>query len=796
MNLGQQISYIQLLQRHTHIQIPIIQRDYAQGRPDEQEVRDSFLAALEDALLKPAHDTSLPLNLDFIYGSVEVCHGKTHFLPLDGQQRLTTLFLLHWYLAWHDDAWEVFTALFVADGKSRFCYGVRPSSNDFFDQLVAYRPTEAVDEVASLATMLCDQPWFFRSWLRDPTIQSVLGMMNAIHKRFATHSSLFARLTDEVRPPVTFQLLGLHDFGLSDDLYIKMNARGKPLTAFESFKARYEQLLKTQLVNRRFKISDQSFPVHEYVAIQLDTQWGDLFWQFRDKVSNLFDQTFLRLFRAVALVTRDSGTEAFNNDTERLRNVHQTLSFHDYYRQDWLDEHFSTSLIYLLNALHAEGGRLCTGLLNGQSFNESVILGKILNPNNNSLSYSEAVQFTAYVGYLHKHQGKPEPEAFDHWMRIIKNLSVNTTYNRIDDFRRSVESVNVLLMHADRIREHLANPDNSVEGFSRVQIGEERIKCALMLAHEGWKPLIQVAESHGYFAGQIDFLLEFSMVTKKFKIAAPSDWAAEQHRELQHAFEHYWSWARVTFSNMGLKELGSHCWQRALLSLGDCLLQKGRNKSFLVDRSDDEVSWKRFLRMVGKRDLLKKLWDQMDPNIDLSNQLERVISSVSECESWRRLIVGTPEVMAFCEAKAIRFESSEKVYILKRRQLNGEHAELLTFCLYHKLRAKSQTFNNLHITYVTAVGTASSPYIKLTCLQADRWPEFSIVADQSQFCIRTTLPTKEIEPQISAMLRDIFHSQEHGHYQIVSNSYDVGHVLEQLNNHISTASDLPERITS
>lgn len=152
--------------------------------------------------------------------------------------------------------------------------------------------------------------------------------------------------------------------------------------------------------------------------------------------------------------------------------------------------------------------------------------------------------------------------------------------------------------------------------------------------------------------------------------------------------------------------------------------------------------------------------------------------------------------MAFCEAKAIRFESSEKVYILKRRQLNGEHAELLTFCLYHKLRAKSQTFNNLHITYVTAVGTASSPYIKLTCLQADGWPEFSIVADQSQFCIRTTLPTKEIEPQISAMLRDIFHSQEHGHYQIVSNSYDVGHVLEQLNNHISTASDLPERITS
>src|SRR5690606_29212062 len=99
--------------------------------------------------------------------------------------------------------------------------------------------------------------------------------------------------------------------------------------------------------------------------------------------------------------------------------------------------------------------------------------------------YSEAVQFAAYVGYLHKHEGKPEPEAFHHWMRVIKNLSVNTTYNRADDFRRSVESVNVLLIHADSILEYLANSDNSVEGFNRTQINEERIKCALILAHEG-----------------------------------------------------------------------------------------------------------------------------------------------------------------------------------------------------------------------------------------------------------------------------------------------------------------------
>ncbi|PXX42970.1 DUF262 domain-containing protein [Aquitalea magnusonii] len=789
MSLDQQITYTQLLQRHTQIQVPIIQRDYAQGRPDEQEVRDTFLAALEEALLKPTHDASLPLNLDFIYGSVEARQGKTHFLPLDGQQRLTTLFLLHWYLAWRDGAWDVFTALFVSEGKSRFCYGVRPSSNDFFDQLVAYRPTEAVDEEASLTALVCDQPWLFRSWLRDPTIQSALGMIDAIHKRFAKHSDLFARLMDESRPAITFQLLDLHDFGLSDDLYIKMNARGKPLTAFENFKARYEELLKTQFTDRSFSIRDQSFPGHEYVAIQLDTQWGDLFWQFRDKVNNLFDQAFLRLFRAVALVTRDPGGEAFNNDTELLRNAYKKLSFHDYHLGHWLDERFSLSLIHLLNALKVEDNRLSTGLLSGLFFDESSVLGQIIHPSNSytSLSYSEAVQFAAYVGFLHKHEGKPEQEAFDHWMRVIKNLSVNTTYNRVADFRRSIESVNVLLVHADGILEYLANPDNPVEGFNRVQINEERIKCALLLAHDGWGPLITAAETHGYFDGQIDFLLEFTGVTEAFKAEAPRNWVADKHRDFLNDFACYWDWACTTFSSTGLKNLGQFCWQRALLSLGDYLLPKGRNQSFLVDRADDEVSWKRFLRTPEKRGLLKELWDRMKLGVDLLAQLEQIIVSSSGGEGWRSLIVSTPEIMTFSEGRSIRFESSERIYILKRSQLNGEHAELFTFYLYQKLKANQQARSNMRIVYVTATGTAFMPYIKLTCSQSVGWPDFTIIADRNQYRLSATSLIEEIDPRVASMLGQIGYRQEDGYFQKVTGYGEVEIALTQLNDCISAS---------
>src|SRR5690348_1184106 len=75
------------------IEIPIIQRDYAQGRDSlaVARIRSNFLDVLHGALT-----TETPVSLDFVYG--DVVNGTLR--PLDGQQRLTTLFLLHWYLAW------------------------------------------------------------------------------------------------------------------------------------------------------------------------------------------------------------------------------------------------------------------------------------------------------------------------------------------------------------------------------------------------------------------------------------------------------------------------------------------------------------------------------------------------------------------------------------------------------------------------------------------------------------------------------------------------------------------------
>ena len=95
-------SLIQLLESHKVV-IPMIQRDYAHGREYGKAplIRKRFLTEIVNNL----SDSSLPpLELDFIYGYTNEQENNTgkkiiYFTPLDGQQRLTTLYLIHWFVA-------------------------------------------------------------------------------------------------------------------------------------------------------------------------------------------------------------------------------------------------------------------------------------------------------------------------------------------------------------------------------------------------------------------------------------------------------------------------------------------------------------------------------------------------------------------------------------------------------------------------------------------------------------------------------------------------------------------------
>lgn len=765
---GTQLTFGQLLERHDHINVPLIQRDYAQGRTDQQDIRHDFLTALHKALIQPLDSNDLPLNLDFIYGSVEETN-QTCFRPLDGQQRLTTLFLLHWYLSWRDGESEAFRSHLQDEGFSRFGYQVRPSSKEFFDALVNYSPLQDPQDIEKVSGLLRDQSWYFISWRLDPTIQSALQMLDAIHDHFANERGLYARLTDTEHPSITFQLLDLRNFGLSDDLYIKMNARGKPLTPFEAFKAQFEKLLEQKFPDETRPLDGQDVSFTEYFARRMDTRWSDFFWPYRDQQTNVFDDAIMNLFRTVILISRWPSSDSFVKDVQTLRSNSEKNSFRFFQQHDWLDDKFSRTLFTLLDTWSEGGNGLSFQLPDQRYLDEEEVLDKILR-NPKALSYDEIVRLVAYAQFLGAHENSVDQVAFSEWMRVVFNLTTYTEYNRPEEVRRSVASLIELTPNMTSIIEFLASPNSKVGGFYVPQVTEEQVKARLLLTNESWRPLIEMAEGHGYFRGQIGFILhlcgvETDLAGNRNQVASGSEAA-----DLQSKFERFWGKAATMFDDSGLKKLSDYRWERALLSLGDYLLASGRNHSFLVQAQTEPASWKRLLRDIStgrtESEVITQLWERVDVQKPIKPQLDDLIESADGLEDWRQALVKTPAAIEYCERRMVRRVEEGVIYLLSTTQLNGRHAELLTYSLYENLLRPAmadERLKALGTEYVERQSVENPPGIRLS----GEWHEVQIVFflrfESGQYVLE--MQNSELSGELKKRLRTIGFAERDGQFE-------------------------------
>ena len=758
-DFNQPITFCQLLVKYPRIEVPLIQRDYAQGRETEKDVRHDFLKALHSALGLPPGDPRLPLNLDFVYGSTEG-GGAGSFLPLDGQQRLTTLFLLHWYPAWRDGQHSEFESM-LWDGKhSRFTYGVRPSSTEFFDELVRYIPQVTPEEVSSVRKLVEDQSWFFLHWRLDPTIQSVLVMLDAIHGFFKSRSGLFNRLVDDERPAITFELLPLEHFGLTDDLYIKMNARGKPLTSFETFKARFEELLTGLFPTEKRELGDAEVSIAEFFERRIDTRWADFFWAHKSPQTHTFDEPVMNLLLALARVSLDPTSPGFSQDTTLLRERQLAGTFPLFHEHGWLTRDFASNLIQLLEAWSRDAGKLAPVLPDQRYFDEAAFFQKAIREPT-ALDYTQLVQFAAFVLYLRHHEGNVQPASLNQWMRVVRNLATNSEIERPEEYGRSLAGLHKLLPYSPEILERLSDTDVGQIGFSPQQVREEALKASLILADAAWRDRIDRAEEHGYFSGQIEFLLDFCGVHAQAE-KMPAKWDVSVHAKLQTAFDGYFMKAQISFVSSGLAPTkptaGPHLWKRALLSTGDYLTSSGSNSSFLTDPQRNWDSWKRFLRggRSGTRQFLRILWDRISANADIEPQLEQIVASAASLEPWRDAIIRHPEVISYCWQQEIRRGgNAEEIYLLRKKQMSGYHAELFSYVLYLELADAGADHNLTPLrlqTYQSVYVSELEPHVLLVFDRSKRRVDFFIESAKGQFRIHTNCAELDELPEVKTAL--------------------------------------------
>ena len=233
MKMAEVMTFINLLKKY-EICIPIIQRDYAQGRNNEKtnEVRKNLIRDIKKCL----EDENKKIDFNFVYGTI----SDNVFYPVDGQQRLTSLYLLHWYINQILDPDKM-------SNMKNFSYMTRNSASDFFS-LLRNPNTELksiIKKDSNIKAIIMNQSWFQVEWKLDPTVDAALNFLNDLSndRDFKEKAIKFFERLEKGAIEFSFIIeQGEHAEINAAKSYIRMNARGKKLNSFENLKAMIDSL--------------------------------------------------------------------------------------------------------------------------------------------------------------------------------------------------------------------------------------------------------------------------------------------------------------------------------------------------------------------------------------------------------------------------------------------------------------------------------------------------------------------------------------------------------------------------
>lgn len=618
------------------VEIPIVQRDYAQGRQDEHTkmVRHNLLHDMKSAILRKTPK----LDLNFVYGKAE----GSKFIPIDGQQRLTTLFLLHIF-AFHDD-----------DSKSellrKFTYETRTSSREFLVELTKNRNAIFTSDLMP-SEEIEDSEWFVSGWKYDPTIQSVLVMLDDIKLVFNDVESLAERLSDPEFEPIVFMFLEMNDLGMEDSLYIKLNARGKPLSSFENFKARFiGRLQKLQL-----DILDQ-------FELYFDREWTDIFWSHNKEN---FDLTYLNFFGGLLMNKGICSTDI---------NWSNTLDY------DKIDADIFETVFYTLNFI-------------SENTDNKMVNRIIFNALSEKRTYQDRVLFHAVTTYMYMSKGI-DSGSLKQWIRIIQNLTLNTQIDTSILHRRVIDGINKIADNWDSLLDYFSK-SSSITAFSQEQIEEEQNKARIILGSDDFANEIYKAEQHPYFNGQIRSALHYA-----------KDSNGKYDKD---AFVLYWKKISVLFDNTKPKH--GRLLRQTLLTFGDFTLTVGAYKTFCVDDPNEAASTPSIKRLFSNHGpIVKQLLDLIDLDDDIESQLKDIVKKSTVAKNdWRYCFIKHPGIFTKMSASHLRLrEVSGEMVVIPNKSSNGYNYDVFLLALYKVLKQ-----NGIESYFGGELGTWSDRFLSV-----------------------------------------------------------------------------------
>ena len=540
------------------IQVPYYQRDYAQGRIDNgriDNIRKVFVEEMYGAIMgfnnKECH-------LGLVFGSYD--ENEKVFIAVDGQQRLTTVFLLHWYVAWRENK--------LNDYKEKllnFSWDTRSYSSQFVELLFKIRPLgNVIDSIKTNSN-------YFSVWENDPTVKGMLTMLEEIEKQYPNDILLCSQLfSNDCK--IKYDILKLEKDS-DGKTYLKMNSRGRSLTTFELFKSK---LLDKYKPNFGHKFDNEWLSFMIKISVTSDSQFSDPDIPFMNFIN---EYTYLQL-------KLKSGSDIANNYKEftdakvkgELTDV-PFISFDKYngaFEGDCL-EYFEKSLDWICQ--NYENIKLIDNKIrfsDSRFFIDAII--KDNNPNFTHRAKLFAVfKYAELTGY-----DQIDTELYEKWTRVFRNLVANTDIDgsNIGGICKAINKID----NSD-IYGYLSN-GGEISAFTKDQVAEEIAKAKQILYGaprsdgKSWEEIIIEAENYAFFKGAIRFLFTQKDIGDDFEY-----------------FDTKWINAQEYFDKDGVKDGKEKFKSNALLMkslLANCDDFEHKIKNHF-EFSNDYVRWRRIL---------------------------------------------------------------------------------------------------------------------------------------------------------------------------------------------------------
>lgn len=716
---AEELSYMDIVRKEGNIKIPLIQRDYAQGRPSKKvtSIREKFVKDLYNSII-----TNTRFNLDFVYGATD----DKRFIPLDGQQRLTTLFLIHLYL-------DGLRGEQIEKLKFLFTYETRDSSRLFCEKIVANR--YELFSIESLSgkvnsngkvvkpipsSVIRDQAWWLNRWNADPTIDGMLRMLDTIDSIFFKNWEKAAtNLFSVDHNTILFQFLKLEDFYDPDDLFIKMNARGLPLTEFEIFKGKWME-----------QIENFYAPVEvKDMKSLIDVSWTDFLWPLRKQRPGLknidpFFQNILKL-----IIGNSSASFSIKGmDFDILFEANKKELSFSYGK--YVEEYNVVFNKDMLDRIKEELDVMCNPdsiftkfRTNGIKNEGWIDLEKewkffvIQDRDNNNPNYKGRVFLYALSRFSSLITSTNDSEV-NQWARLIRNLVENNRFDSSNDVVKVIQDIDVILVELvayckvnqglSRVNDWVAQNTFTPKGFTNSQWEEERIKAELR-KDSAWNIEITEAERHPYFDGKISFILWCS---GEIAIRTPFDNTAL--RKNIDKFKLYKEKCIKLFDKAGQKDseiTSEFLLVRAMLSKGDYMPRLSSNRINVYNNPlHRDYSWK---ALFGINDnthekalkILQQVLDDDNFNIvNVSESLKTIVNKRKRQNMplWRRLLTSDygGQILSYSRQGFIAFDdgNANNTLIYGSSKRSGYHSELNILYLELLLK-KFRPDTSLYVTW-------------------------------------------------------------------------------------------------